>query len=978
MNTLKILLLNIQGLNSSQKLAIFENYLDSLSNPPTILGLCETWLDSFDCKKLNLRNYQLITAYGRNRQSRGGVALLIKKSCDLKWHVIKCKSIESHFETCATKLYIGNRCIHIFLIYRPSNAMNNTAGQIQSFLNLFEDLISKNVSNNEEIIILGDFNINMLHPSSEQVQLSDIVSTYRFKLLNTSEPTRNFNNSISLIDHVYCNFDCAITCLIEDIDFSDHRAVFCDFGIAFKLPKDKWVFIREFSDENWVIFFSFLALENWENIYRADSVSEKSKHFMDLLMSYFNSSFPLKRKIIRGNKFRKVPLSNHTEHVKSELRELGELVSMISDPDLKKSLRKQYNSQKKYLAFCIKSDIRKKNENVIKNSSNKGKAAWKLINQIEGKQQSKKDLNSLTINNQTVTDMSIIANHLNNQFKELSPDLSSRQAFAYPQEMNINQVKFNLQLTSEAEVFSIIESLCPKNSAGWDGISTKVLKKISLLIVTPLTHIINASLLQGTFPDNLKISVITPIYKKGDKSDPANYRPIAITSSVSKVFEKIFLVRLEDHFERHNLLCDNQHGFRKNRSTVTALFDLVTQIYDNVENRKKINLILYDFKNAFGCLVPEILINKLRIYGLDDLALSWISSFLSDRQQYVQLKSFDDNNTETIFKSCTLSCSMGVPQGTILGPFGWNSYSNDFPLHILFAILLIFADDSSALVVGNTYSEVHDKTVIVNDSVIKFANDNFLRLNAQKTNILQIHTHQTKILETPNVYINNSLVETCNEGKLLGIFISDNLSWKKQCDTVVSKLRSAKFLFTMLKDNVPESIIRTVYFSYVQSHILYSIVIWGGSPYMAEITTAQKNVIRAMAGVRFCWNPDSPSSCRPLFKKFNILPAYSLYILECIKFVHKYPEKFVFACDSTDSGRVTRNKKIYPCDLIVKESTLSITSQNPVSMIARIFNHLPLALKMSIKEKKTVKLVKELLYECFFYDKFEYFEHKFD
>jgi hypothetical protein len=267
--------------------------------------------------------------------------------------------------------------------------------------------------------------------------------------------------------------------------------------------------------------------------------------------------------------------------------------------------------------------------------------------------------------------------------------------------------------------------------------------------------------------------------------------------------------------------------------------------------------------------------------------------------------------------------------------------------------------------------------VKLNDSVVKFAEENFLRLNAQKTNILQIHTHQTKNTISPSITINDTLVEVCNTGKLLGVNLTDTMNWSSQCDAVAAKLKSVTFLFTMLKDNVSDSILRTVYFSYVQSQILYSIVIWGGSPHITQVILAQKRVIRAMAGTRFYWNPDKDVSCKPLFKKFKILPAFSLYVLECAKFVHKYPEKFTTVSVSGVTGRLTRNKTMYPCDLIVKESSLQLTAQNPLAMIARIFNHLPLALKMSVKEKDFVNNVKDLLYECLFYDRFEYFEHKF-
>jgi Reverse transcriptase (RNA-dependent DNA polymerase) len=285
---------------------------------------------------------------------------------------------------------------------------------------------------------------------------------------------------------------------------------------------------------------------------------------------------------------------------------------------------------------------------------------------------------------------------------EVPPNLDDI-SMEFDDALNPLDLTFTLCNANEVEIVDIITKFQAKNSSSWDGISTRVLKQIALFIAAPLCHLVNESFSQGSFPDNLKTSVITPLFKKGDKCDPNNYRPIAMSSPISKVIEKAFLNRLEQYFESNNLLTSQQHGFRKKKSTVTALFDLVTEIYDSVENREKVNVILYDFKNAFGCLVPDILISKLKKYGLDDASLSWIKSFLVDRKQYVQLKTFDENNVQQVLQSETLSSSMGVPQGTTLGPFGWNSYRNDFPLYILLAILIILADDSTAIVKGKSY-----------------------------------------------------------------------------------------------------------------------------------------------------------------------------------------------------------------------------------------------------------------------------------
>jgi hypothetical protein len=130
------------------------------------------------------------------------------------------------------------------------------------------------------------------------------------------------------------------------------------------------------------------------------------------------------------------------------------------------------------------------------------------------------------------------------------------------------------------------------------------------------------------------LSLVTPSFKKGEREDASNYRPIAMTSPFSKNLEKAFLSRLENHL---------------------------------VENNST---------NAFGCLVPQLLLKKLERYGVCDEALSWISTFLIGRTQIVQLKSLDSDNNEIITKSEVADCSMGVPQGTVLGPAGFTVYDN--------------------------------------------------------------------------------------------------------------------------------------------------------------------------------------------------------------------------------------------------------------------------------------------------------------
>jgi hypothetical protein len=170
--------------------------------------------------------------------------------------------------------------------------------------------------------------------------------------------------------------------------------------------------------------------------------------------------------------------------------------------------------------------------------------------------------------------------------------------------------------------------------------------------------------MSGTFIELLKQSVVKPVHKKGDLIDIANYRPISLLSVFSKVFEKCYLKRLLSFLEKHNIFSQQQHGFRQNRSTETAIFNLVNDILLDINNKQKTAGHFLDFSKALNCIDHNIKLDKMHRYVNRGECLSWVRSYLSNRQQSVILTV--SNNIATFVKSHSNFVKYGVLQGSIL------------------------------------------------------------------------------------------------------------------------------------------------------------------------------------------------------------------------------------------------------------------------------------------------------------------------
>jgi hypothetical protein len=450
----------------------------------------------------------------------------------------------------------------------------------------------------------------------------------------------------------------------------------------------------------------------------------------------------------------------------------------------------------------------------------------------------------LRIDDDIITGNENILNALNEHFVSISKCLTKNeikkenfQHLSFYLNEKLKHKCFDIELITPFEISKIIEKLDINKSAGLDYLGPYIIKLCKDYISVPIASIINSSIVQGIFPDQLKLANVIPIHKGGSKEDANNYRPISILPTLSKIFERHIANQLYLFFQQTNIIYEYQSGFRKQHSCQTALVKIIDSWLKEIDSGKVIGTIFLDFKKAFDLVDHDILLYKLKLYHFSNNAIIFFKSYLSNRKQLIKNGGV---------RSQTRHIISGVPQGSIIGPLLFLLYVNDLPLKITSGVDM-YADDATIHASDCKLEVVQMKLQLSLNETQNWCSINNMIVNPIKTTCMIIDSkHRIKNNYELKLSVGNKLLQNVKSQKLLGVYIDNCLNWSTHINQTCKKLASKLCLLKRISFFLTMEMKQLFYSAYIASTFEYGCIVWsnGNRHDLNRIYKIQKRAAR--------------------------------------------------------------------------------------------------------------------------------------
>ena len=701
-------------------------------------------------------------------------------------------------------------------------------------------------------------------------------------------PTRFSSKSCTLIDQIFCKTTNATRSASANIiisDISDHLPYYISITkLKSNQSNMKYIKVRQNSIKAMQGFCDALDKANIINAFNSDLTLDPNVNFNileNMLTKLYEQHFSLKT--VRYEKYKHKKENWITTGILHSIKyrdKMDRKLKQTAPTDADFSiLSVNLSVYKKILNKTIRNEKRSYYSSLFEKSKTSAKDTWAAIKMIMNSNSNQTKLPKYF----QIYDMRVVDKKVNaNQFNDFFVNIGSKLAQTIP---NVDTPKtvnsyltnktssaFKFKLITEEDIFKIISKLDSKNSAGYDQISSTLLKRINEYIHKPLTLIVNQSLSSGIFPIKLKIAKVIPIFKKDNVHLLNNYRPISLLPTISKVFEKVVQEQLTEFVNINKLLYNSQYGFRKAHSTETATLELIDTLLQALDKKEIPISIFLDLSKAFDTIDHNILYIKLRHYGINGVPLNWLINYLTDRQKIVKLD---------VEISNTLPISTGVPQGSILGPLLFILYINDLHMASHKFKALLYADDTTLVSTVSAFKQnagapdcklLSDNINYELTRINEWLALNKLKLNINKTKYIIFHFPQRNMAFLDlELKLCGQHIECVRQFVFLGITIHETLNWDRYIDKIANKISRTLGVMNKLKHFLPKYTLKIMYSSLIAPHFNTH-----------RLIKLQKRAIRIIADSK------CNSHTEPLLKSLNILKINDIFTIQCLKFFHNY------------------------------------------------------------------------------------------
>lgn len=797
---------NINCLNDSKF-----NYLTSLLHGrvhnkilPHIILLTETWIKtSGKFQVFNILNYKQYSITRGNKKKGGGVSVYIQNK--ITSTLIKTCYNES-IEYVLVKLELNTSYdFYILALYRPpSSNINEFLKNLEEILQLYD----------KRLIIAGDMNIR--ENNNKYKDYADLFHSYGYERSNNATTFSYFqfgssdSTSGSILDNVLISDTIKnVTLTSPKTPYSDHNLLMGTAMFDIKISSNNGVQkLEKLINNNNNTVKQLKEFLREYNPKENKPLNENCDEIMSTMMEIYDTNCQTICLKTRDANFQLpkwvdkeyVSLCNHIHNVQEKVWKLASQQKscdiLIFNLTNLTEQKKEMEIRKSYIYY---------NGLIYDNP----RQSWKVINDMCGKT---KTQNKLTIvsNGTTLHDDEDVANALQNFFitsfnKNHNPiQIIHRGPYVK------NTFQFNN--VSEQLIFDLIISLDMKKSPGYDNITPRILKSIADEACPLLCYMINRMINDSEFPDALKVAKVIPIHKKGSKTDPENYRQISVLPIVSKVFEKVIFMQLDDFFESNNLYDDLQFGFRSGRGCHDAICQVMFNVSKEVDKGNGIVLLSLDISKAFDSLKHNILLRKLEFMGIRGASNDLIKSYLSHRCQFVQINSA---------KSCSKQINEGIAQGSLVGPPFFNFMLIDMKNLKTDAKIIKYADDAVVVFLVDKDDDDGKNSFRLQqllNELVEYYRDNGFEINCNKSFYMCLGRPEMVDIK---IMLNSAGFQYVNEMTYLGIIIDDELKLGSYVDALATKMNQGIGALFYMKDKLPFSALKQFYFAHIHSHLMY-------------------------------------------------------------------------------------------------------------------------------------------------------------